>query len=163
MLNSNEKEILNVIQDKEYMNCINANPNDIETAINLGIKEVTELEKIVQIAFENKESFMDLSKRLGGHNESFSEKYPDSNYFDLNYKSLLITVKEKLDKNNNSMGFSVMKSDVYIYPDNISSIAADEICILNLDQNINFEKIKNELENEEKVEEINEEECEIQK
>jgi len=151
MLNSNEKEILNVIQNKEYMNCINANFNDIETAINLGIKEINELEKIVERAFKNKESFISLSKRLGGHNENFSEKYPNSNYFDLNYKSLLVTVKEKLDKNNNLIGFNVMKSDVYIYPDNISNIAADEICILDLDKNINFEEIKNELEKEENI------------
>lgn len=148
MLNDNEKEIFNVIQDKEYMSCINANFNDIENAINLGIKEFNELENIVKVASENKESFQSLCKKLQGHNETFNEKYPNYNYFDLNYKSLLVTIKEKLDKENNSMQFSVQKSDVYIYPDNINKIASDEMCILDLNEEINFEKIEKELENE---------------
>lgn len=148
MLNDNEKEVFNVVQDKEYMSCINVNINDIENAINLGIKEFHELENIVKVASENKKSFQSLCKKLQGHNETFEEKYPNYNYFDLNYKSLLVTVKEKLDKENNSMQFIIQKSDVYIYPDNISTIAADEICILDLNEEINFEKIEKELENE---------------
>lgn len=57
----------------------------------------------------------------------------------------MVTVKEKLDEENNSMQFSVQKS--YIYPDNISKISADEICILYLNEEINFEKIYENLEN----------------
>lgn len=148
MLNANEKEILEVMKDTEYLKCMNVNFDDIKKAIKLGIKEFNELEDLVKIASKNKESFRHLCNRLQGHNETFDEKYPDYNYFDLNYKSLLVTVKEELDKENNSIQFFVLKSDVYIYPDNISKIAADEICILDLNQNIDFQKVQNELENE---------------
>ena len=147
MLNDNEKEILNAIQDKEYMSCISANFNDIKNAINFGIKEFNELENIVKVASKNKESFQNLCQRLQGHNEVFNEKYPNYNYFDLNYKSLLVTVKEKLNKDNDFSQFTVLKTGVYIYPDNISTISADEICILDLDQEIDFEKIYKKLEN----------------
>lgn len=147
MLNDNEKDILKTIKDIEYLKCINVNLEDIEKAIKLGIKELNELENIVKAASENKESFQNLCTRLQGHNESLNEKNPNYNYFDLNYKSLLVTVKEKLDEENNSMQFSVQKSDVYIYPDNISKISADEICILDLNEEINFEKIYENLEN----------------
>lgn len=147
-LNSNEIEVLKTMMDTEYLNCINVNADDIEKAIKLGIKEFNELEDIVKEAIENKESFQSLCKRLQGHNETFHEKYPDYNYFDLNYKSLLVTIKEELNENNKSVNFNVMESDVYIYPDNISKVDADEICILDLGEKIDFEKIKNELENE---------------
>lgn len=148
MLNSNEKEILNCIQDEKYMNCIGANFDDIETAIKLGINEFNELEEIINVAFKNKENFQSLSKRLKGHNENFSGSYPEYNYFDLNYKSLLVTVKEKLDKNNTTINYHVMKSDVFIYPDNISKSGVDEMCVLNLEEPIDFEKVRSELENE---------------
>ncbi len=147
MLNTNEKDILKVMNDIEYLKCINVNFDDIEKAIKLGIKEFNELEDIVKIAANNKESFQNLCQRLQGHNEVFNEKYPNYNYFDLNYKSLLVTVKEKLNKDNDFSQFTVLKTGVYIYPDNISTISADEICILDLDQEIDFEKIYKNLEN----------------
>lgn len=148
MLNYNEKEILNVVQDKEYMNCINANFKDIKDAINIGIKECNELEEIINKAFEQKESFQDVFERLKGHNETFSAHYPNCNYFDLNYKSLLVTVKEKLDTNNKPIEYCIDKRDVFIYPDNISKVPVDEMCVLNLEEPIDFEEIENELEKE---------------
>lgn len=147
MLNANEKDILKVMNDIEYLKCINVNFDDIEKAIKLGIKEFNELEDIVKTATNNKESFQSLCKKLQGHNETFNEKYPNYNYFDLNYKSLLVTIKEELDKENNSIQFSVLKSGVYIYPDNISSVATDEMCVLDLNEEIDFEKIYKNLEN----------------
>ena len=143
MSKSNEAKIINVIKDKEFMSILNVNYNDIKKAIKMGIKEFKELESIVSIAFKNNVNFIDLCENLKGHNETFNESYPNYNYFDLNYKSLLVTIMEFLDENNNSIGFNVSKSDVYIYPDNISNIATDEMFTLNLDEIIDFNYIEN--------------------
>lgn len=146
MLNYNEKEILKVMQNKEYLELLDVNVDDIEKAVRIGIKEFKEIQETVNGAFSDKEDFYDLCKRLNWHNETFNQKYPDYNYFDLNYKSLLITIKEKLDQNNKPIEFNTSKLDVYIYPDNISKVSTDEICILDLKEEIDFEKVYKNLE-----------------
>lgn len=146
MLNKNEQDIMNVIKDEKYMKIAGITLSDIEKAVRLAVQEFKELEEIVKDAYNSNENFKELCARLKGHNEELNEEYPNCNYFDLNYKSLLITVKEILDKENNSVGFYVSKSGVYIYPNNISKESVDELCVLDLEQEVDFNKIKNEIE-----------------
>lgn len=147
MLNSNEKAILRSMQDTEFLEFINATPQDVEKAILMAKKEIEELESIVKKSQELGEGIADLSGKLNGHNEEFNEKFPNYNYFDLNFKSLLITVKQPLDSDNNSLPMEVSKSGVSIYPDNISKVVTDAIVELDFEQEINFEKIYKELGN----------------
>lgn len=142
MINSNETKILEVINDNEYLNILRVSKEDIIKAVNIAIEEVKELELIVQDSYKSGKTFKSLCKELRGHNEFYNAKYPDYNYFDLNYKSLLITIKENLDKDNKGNEFKVIKNDVYIYPDNISKVATDEMFTLNLEEDIDIEKIK---------------------
>lgn len=147
MLNQNEKDIILTINDKEYMETITATPKEIEKAILIAKEEIKELESIVAKANNNDKHIEDLCKELKGHNETFSMKFPNKNYFDLNFKSLLITVEQPIDKNNNVLPMKVNKCAVSIYPDNISNVATDEIAILDFNENIDFKKIYEELEN----------------
>lgn len=147
MLNSNEKAILKSMQDTEFLEYIGATPRDLEKAILIAKKEIEELESIVKKAQESGECISSLSQKLNGHNESFNEKFPNYNYFDLNFKSLLITVKQPLDSKNNILPLEVCKSGVSVYPDNIAKVATDAIVELDFNQNINFEKLYKELEN----------------
>lgn len=147
MLNSNEKAILKTMQDVEFLEYINATPQDIEKAILIAKKEIEELECIVKKFQESEKSISNLSIKLHGHNESFNEKFPNYNYFDLNFKSLLITVKQPLDPKNNILPMEVSKIGVSVYPDNITKITTDAIVELDFNQNINFEKIYKEIEN----------------
>lgn len=146
MLNSNEEAILRSMQDIEFLECINATPQDIEKAIIIAQKEIKELEDIVKKSQEIGENMSTLCKRLKGHNETFNERFPNHNYFDLNFKSLLITVNQPIDKENNILPLEVSKSDVSIYPDNITNVATDAIVALDFNKNIDFEKIYKELE-----------------
>lgn len=143
MLNSSEIKIMKVMKDNKYLQFLGAEQKDIEKIIDKAIKEFIELEVIVKAASANGEGFQMLCNRLGGHNELFSAEYPNHNYFDLNYKSLLVTVCEETDDNKSNQ-YKVQKTDVYIYPDSIKQ-TIDPMCIIDLDKEINFQNIYQEL------------------
>lgn len=149
-MNYNENKILSVMKDKEYLENLNINAEDVKRAVILAKDEYKELNKLVQKANLNKEKIEDLCDKLSGFNEDFRDD--DIKYFDANYKSLLITISE--DKNTHNIKLA---NDVYIYPDNITSVATDEMFILYFDLDIDFEKIEKiyekELEEENEIQE----------
>ena len=59
----------------------------------------------------------------------------------LNYKSLLVTVIQKRNEENKLQPIKLSKDDIYIYPDNISKITADELFVLNLEEKVDINKI----------------------
>lgn len=141
MLNDNEKEILSVMNDKKLLEELKINQEDIKKCVIMATTELKELENIIEKSNQEKENFENLYKQLGGHNLWLEQTYPSHNRFDLNYKSLLITVQQNLDKNNQQSNISLQKSDVYIYPDNICNNAADYLLVLDFEKEIDFEKI----------------------
>ncbi len=148
MLNSSEKEVLKVLKNREYLQYLNASVDDIKEIINLAYKEFKELENICKVAYEQGETFKKLCNSLGGHNEEFNNKYPEYNYFDLNYQSLLVTVKEIFNKENKSEQFVLQQSEVYIYPDNVCKNTIDPLCIIDIGKKIDFDKITQEIDKE---------------
>ena len=142
-INTNEAIILKAINDRTLINELKINSEDVVKCVKLAKNEVYELEKLVKESYKSGETFENLCKRLGGHNLSLDEKFPSYNYFDLNYKSLLITVKQDLDEKNKPGEFLIQKDDVYVYPNNIYKGAADYLFTLNFDENIDYEMINN--------------------
>lgn len=130
MLDESEEKIIETIKDRNYLNKLNISPTDVVTAVKMALKEFNELKEIVNEANGDSKSLEDLCRDLKGHNGEFNNKYPLSNYFDVNYKSLLVTITQDIDENNNKSVIELSKSGVYIYPDNITNISVDEMFML---------------------------------
>lgn len=148
MIVDNTKIIIKTMQDKKYLGDLKIQPEDIIKAVNIAQKEFEELQDIVNTFNNNNESLKDLCKILKGHNEFFDAIYPEHNYFDLNYKSILVTIIQPIDENKNEKEIQLFKDEVYIYPDNISPVDTDEIFILNFNENIDLEEIIQKFHNE---------------
>lgn len=148
MIVDNTKIIIKTMQDKKYLGDLKIQPEDIIKAVNIAQKEFEELQDIVNTFNNNNESLKDLCKILKGHNEFFDAIYPEHNYFDLNYKSILVTIIQPIDENKNEKEIQLFKDEVYIYPDNISPVNTDEIFILNFNENIDLEEIIQKFHNE---------------
>lgn len=148
MIVDNTKIIIKTMQDKKYLGDLKIQPEDIIKAVNIAQKEFEELQDIVNTFNNNNESLKDLCKILKGHNEFFDAIYPEHNYFDLNYKSILVTIIQPIDENKNEKEIQLFKDEVYIYPDNISPFDTDEIFILNFNENIDLEEIIQKFHNE---------------
>ena len=148
MIVDNTKIIIKTMQDKKYLGDLKIQPEDIIKAVNIAQKEFDELQDIVNTFNNNNESLKDLCKILKGHNEFFDAIYPEHNYFDLNYKSILVTIIQPIDENKNEKEIQLFKDEVYIYPDNISPVDTDEIFILNFNENIDLEEIIQKFHNE---------------
>lgn len=148
MTADNTRIIIKTMQDKKYLGDLKIQPEDIIKAVNIAQKEFDELQDIVNTFNNNNESLKDLCKILKGHNEFFDAIYPEHNYFDLNYKSILVTIIQPIDENNNEKEIQLFKDEVYIYPDNISPVDTDEIFILNFNENIDLEEIIQKFHNE---------------
>ena len=134
MSNSNVMEIISLLKDKQYLEENKIKVSNIIDAIKTAQSEFQELEDLVNQECSNGISFEALCDKLGGHNEYFSKKYPDTSYFDLNYKSLLVTIKQEINNDNIKEAVTVAKNCVYIYPDNISDTKTyDEMCILDFE------------------------------
>ena len=134
---NNEEKILEVIEDKEFIKELNISEEDIFKAIKMAIEECDELQKLINEEKIKGTTFKDLYEKLRGHNGEFDNRGVYShNYFDLNYKSLLVTITE--DSQNNQ--YKIDRSDVYIYPNNISEVSADELFILNLKETIKIDQ-----------------------
>lgn len=141
MLKTNEQIIIETMKNEEYLNDLKISPYDVLKAITLAQKELKELEHIIDDANKNNESLSNLCNRLKGHNEEFVTYYPSSSYFDLNYKSLLVTIVQKRNEENKLQPIKVSKDDTYIYPNNISKVTTDELFILDLEKKIDINKI----------------------
>lgn len=141
MPKSNKEEIIKTMRNEEYLKGLKISPFDVLRAIMLAQKELKELEQIIDNANKNNESLSNLCNRLKGHNEDFETYYPSWSYFDLNYKSLLVTIVQKRDEENKLQPIKVSKGDTYIFPDNISNNVADPLFILDLEKEININKI----------------------
>lgn len=148
MTADNTRIIIKTMQDKKYLGDLKIQPEDIIKAVNIAQKEFDELQDIVNTFNNNNESLKDLCKILKGHNEFFDAIYPEHNYFDLNYKSILVTIIQPIDENKNEKEIQLFKDEVYIYPDNISPFDTDEIFILNFNENIDLEEIIQKFHNE---------------
>lgn len=143
---SEEEKIIDIIKNRNLLNELNISPTDVIKAVKMALSEFEELkEKIAYANFFN-QSLESLCKELGGHNGEFDLKYPENNYFDVNYKSLLVTVVQELDENNKKQDIELSKSAVYIYPDNISNIEIDELFVLDFYDSIDFKKVEEALE-----------------
>lgn len=141
MLKTNEQIIIETMRNKECLNNLKISPYDVLKAITLAQNELKELEHIIDDANKNNESLSDLCNRLNGHNLEI-ETYPSSfSYFDLNYKSLLVTVIQKRNEENKLQAIKLSLGDTYIYPDNISKITVDELFVLDLEKEININKM----------------------
>ena len=77
-------------------------------------------------------SLEDLCKELGGHNLDTKD-----HYFDINYNSILTTVKEVNGK------FEVLKREVYVYADTVVDNYNSwyEILTLNFDEDIDIKEL----------------------
>ena len=146
MLTDTEEKIIKTIKDRNYLNKLNISPTDVVTAVKLALKEFNELKEIVNEANSYSKSLEDLCRDLKGHNGEFNNKYPLNNFFDVNYKSLLVTITQDIDESNNKSIIELSKLGVYIYPDNITNIPVDEIFMLDFYDEIDFKKIENEIE-----------------
>lgn len=136
---NNDIKISRVIEDKELLRELKISEKDVFKAIKCGIEQIDELQKIIDEEKEKGTSFQELSHKLKGQNENFNEDGIYShNYFDLNYESLLVTIYQNTQENR----FEVDKSDVYIYPDNISKVSTEELFVLDLRKPINIEKFQ---------------------
>lgn len=142
MLKTNEQIIIETMKDEQYLKDLKINSYDVLKAIKLAQNELRELEDIIEEANKNNESLSNLCNRLKGHNLEIENFYPSCSYFDLNYKSLLVTVIQKRNEENKLQLIKVSKDDTYIYPDNITKINADELFVLNLEKEIDINKIQ---------------------
>lgn len=156
MSDKNTETIIDIMKDKKYLQNLEIQPEDIIKAVKLAKEEFEELQDIVNAFNYNNENLKDLCKILKGHNEYFDAVYPDHNYFDLNYKSILVTVIQPINENKKEEAMQLYKDEVYIYPDNISPVNVDEIFTLNFNENIDFEKITERFNNEVEEEELEE-------
>lgn len=141
MLEQDIKKVISIMKDKKYLKNLKIKPRDIIKAIKLAQEEFKELENIIDTANDNGDNIEMLCQKLKGHNENFNVKYPDNKYFDLNYKSLLVTIIQPIDKNNQNQLIKVSKNNVYIYPDNISKCLTDEIVQLDFNEKLNLDEI----------------------
>lgn len=139
-MKSDVDRIVTIMKDKKYLEDLGVTPKDIIKAIRMAQDEFKELEQIVNNLNNNNECFKSVCEKLKGHNEYFDAIYPDHNYFDLNYKSLLVTVIQPINENNVKTSMKVSKKDVYIYPNNISKVNADEIVTVDFNENMDLDK-----------------------
>lgn len=135
------ERIIAIMNDKKYLETLKIKPRDIIKAIELAQEEFKELEDIVKTSNNNGDTLKNLCEKLKGHNEYFDAVYPDRNYFDLNYKSLLVTIIQPINENNEKEQMLVSKKDVYIYPNNISNVTTDEIITVDFNEDMNLDKI----------------------
>lgn len=137
-LYENENNILKIMEDKELLNDLKITSKDIIKAIKIGLKEFKELEGIVKKAYKENKTLQNLCAELGG----FYQKFPNNNYLNLNYKSLLVTFIEPINKNNEKGKFELSKTGVYIFPDYITKATKNKLVILDLEKDIDFNYIQ---------------------
>ena len=125
---SNKNEILNVINDKAFLKEFNITEKDIFKAIKLGLDEFQELQKKIDEEKRKGITFEELCNQLGGENDDFEKQTSTQRYFDLNYKSIFVTIFE--DEKNDK--YEVGKAGVHFYPDNITDSTATYLFILDL-------------------------------
>ena len=131
-----ENEIIKKMKDTELLNLLKITDIDILRMVQIAEKELAELKDIVK---NSKLGFEDLCNKLGGHNLFIYEKDRNENYFDLNYKSLLVTIREKNGK------FYVVENGIYIYADNVSNVDIDEIFVIDMNKEIDYDYILREV------------------
>lgn len=141
MLKTNEQIIIETMKDEQYLKDLKINPYDVLKAIKMAQNELKELENIIGESNSNNESLSNLCNRLKGHNLEIENFYPSCSYFDLNYKSLLVTVRQERNEKNELQPIELSKDDAYIYPDNISDNNGDQLFVLNLEKEVNINKI----------------------
>lgn len=125
---SNRNEILNVINDKALLEEFDITEKDIFKAIKLGLDEFKELQKKIDEEKTKGTTFEELCNQLGGENDDFERQTSSQRYFDLNYKSIFVTIFE--DEKNDK--YEVGKAGVHFYPDNITDGTATYLFILDL-------------------------------
>ena len=131
-----ENEIIKVMKDVELLNLLKITDMDILKMVQIAEKELAEIKDIVK---NSKLEFEDLCNELGGHNLFVYEKDRNENYFDLNYKSLLVTIREKNGE------YYVVDKGVYIYADNVSNVDIDEILVIDMNKEIDYDYILREV------------------
>ena len=143
MTEENRKEILNVINDKAFLEKFNINKKDIFKSIKLGLDEFKELQKLLDEEKKNGTSFEELFSKLQGKNEDFEKENASRRYFDLNYKSIFVTVYEDTEKDR----YEVEKASVHFYPDNIVDNSLTYLFILDLTEPFDLYEFANYMEN----------------
>lgn len=145
-MEENEEQIINVMRDTEYLKLLKVDKKAILEAIILAKKEFNELKEKVQEANAFDKTLEYLYKELKGHNGEFHNKFPENNYFDVNYKSLLVTITQAINMDKKEiLPIFLSNTGIYIYPDNISKINTDELFVLDDLDYIDIEKLENEV------------------
>ena len=143
MTEENRKEILNVINDKAFLEKFNINEKDIFKSIKLGLDEFQELQRLLDEEKKKGTSFEELFSKLQGKNKDFEKETASQRYFDLNYKSIFVTVYEDTEKDR----YEVEKASVHFYPDNIVDNPLTYLFILDLTEPFDLYEFANYMEN----------------
>lgn len=142
MTEENRKELLNIINNKEILEKFNITEKDIFKAIKLGVDELQELQRLVNEEKRKGTSFEELFHKLHGKNEEFEKETSSQKYFDLNYKSIFVTIFENNETNN----YDIEKSCVHFYPDNITDNPLTYLFILDLTEPFDLYEFANYME-----------------
>lgn len=142
MTEENRKELLNIINNKEFLEKFNITEKDIFKAIKLGLDELQELQKLVNEEKRKGTSFEELFHKLHGKNGEFQKETSSQKYFDLNYKSIFVTIFENNETNN----YDIEKSCVHFYPDNIADNPSTYLFILDLTEPFDLYEFANYME-----------------
>lgn len=131
--NTNEGSIKSTMEDTEFLNSLGITPEDVIKQLKIATEEFNEISKYVS---EYKGTFKELYKELQGWNlGDKNADQDDDNLFDCYYKSLLITVAV-----DNGV-LSVIPTDVYVYPNDITDKASDELFHIDFDKAIDYTKL----------------------
>jgi len=143
MTKENKNEILNIINDKNLLKKLNINEKDVFKAIKMGIDEFKELQKIIEDEKIKGTSFEELFENFQGQNEKLKKEDGSQRYFDLNYKSIFVTIYEDIENDN----YKVEKTSVHFYPDNIVDNPLTYLFILDLTEPFDLSEFSNYMEN----------------
>lgn len=131
-----EDEIIKKMKDVELLDLLKITDMDILRMVQIAEEELAELKKIIK---SKNLDFEELCNEFGGHNLFIDKNNENENYFDLNYKSLLVTIREKDGE------YYVVEKGVYIYADNVSNVDIDEILVIDMDKQIDYDYILREV------------------
>lgn len=143
MTEENRKEILNIINDKEFLKKFKITEKDIFKAIKVGLDEFEELQKEINKEKIQGTSFEDLFKKFQGQNEELKKENGSQRYFDLNYKSIFVTIFEDTENDK----YEVEKASVHFYPDNIVDNPLTYLFILDLTEPFDLSEFANYMDN----------------
>ena len=133
-IRTNEERINDTLNDTDFMNALGVTAEDVIKQVKISKEQFDEISDYVA---NYKGTFAELYHKLGGWNLGDKDlEQTDDNLFDCYYKSLLVTVWADKGK------FKVSPRDVYVFSNDISDVASDELFELDFDKPIDYSKLK---------------------